>query len=187
MRADAIVAAATRLFAERGFRGTTVAAVAHEVGLTDAGVLHHFPTKRALLSAVLERSTLEGAEGFRELLAAGGVDALEQLANWGAVMTERVQFTRLEITLSAEAIEPGSDLEPFFVARYRVLRRWLIRALEAGVARGELRADLDAEREVTEIIAFLDGIRLQWAFGYVDSLEASVHAHITDTLDRLRV
>lgn len=186
VRADAIVLAASKLFAVRGFRGATIAAVAAEVGLTDAGVLHHFPTKRALLGAVLERSTLENAPGFRRLIDAGGIEALEGLAEWGRVMSEDSGLTMLEITLGAEALEPGSDLRPFFQTRYRVLRRWLIRAIDKGIARGEFRADADAEREATALIAFLDGIRLQWAFGFVDSLEDAVRAHVRARIEHLR-
>src|SRR5262249_49582257 len=52
---DNIVVAATELFGARGLRGTTIAAIAREVGLTDAGVLHHFPTKFAIIEAALER------------------------------------------------------------------------------------------------------------------------------------
>ena len=41
------------MIAERGYRGATLAAVADRVGLTQQGLMHHFPTKEALLVAVL--------------------------------------------------------------------------------------------------------------------------------------
>jgi AcrR family transcriptional regulator len=49
-----IVRAALEVIAERGYRGASLAAVAERVGLTQQGLLHHFPTKDALLVAVLE-------------------------------------------------------------------------------------------------------------------------------------
>ena len=49
-----IVRAALEVIAERGYRGASLAAVAEKVGLTQQGLLHHFPTKEALLVAVLE-------------------------------------------------------------------------------------------------------------------------------------
>ncbi len=49
-----IVRAALDVIAERGYRGASLAAVAERVGLTQQGLLHHFPTKEALLVAVLE-------------------------------------------------------------------------------------------------------------------------------------
>jgi Bacterial regulatory proteins, tetR family len=53
-----IIDAAIELFGSRGFKGTTIAAIAERVGLTDAGVLHHFPTKSVLIEAALERGLL---------------------------------------------------------------------------------------------------------------------------------
>src|SRR5437773_2279987 len=48
-----ILAAATRLFAAHGFDATAVQAVADEVGLTKAAVLHHFESKDDLRAAVI--------------------------------------------------------------------------------------------------------------------------------------
>lgn len=48
------IRAATGLFADRGFYGTSIAAVAAELGLTKQALLHHFPTKDKLYGAVFE-------------------------------------------------------------------------------------------------------------------------------------
>ncbi|WP_334666572.1 helix-turn-helix domain-containing protein, partial [Streptomyces cyaneofuscatus] len=49
-----IMRATLEVIAERGYRGATLGAVAERVGLTQQGLLHYFPTKEALLVAVLE-------------------------------------------------------------------------------------------------------------------------------------
>ena len=48
---------AAALFARRGFAKTSVQDVADAVGLSKAGLLHHFPSKEALHEAVLASST----------------------------------------------------------------------------------------------------------------------------------
>ncbi len=48
------VAAATKLYAERGFYGTSLAAVANELGMTKQTLLHHFGTKEKLYGEVLQ-------------------------------------------------------------------------------------------------------------------------------------
>src|ERR1700733_8951486 len=53
-RREAILAAADRLFAQQGFRGASLAAIASQVGLSEAGVLHHFPSKEHLLLELLQ-------------------------------------------------------------------------------------------------------------------------------------
>src|SRR5580658_9040189 len=50
---EAILAAARQLFGQRGFRGTSLASIAEAAGLSQPGLLHHFPSKTDLLLAVL--------------------------------------------------------------------------------------------------------------------------------------
>src|SRR3954470_1483826 len=53
---DGILDRAAALFARRGFAKTSVQDVADAVGLSKAGLLHHFPNKEALHAAVLEQA-----------------------------------------------------------------------------------------------------------------------------------
>ena len=50
---DQFIAVAKRLFAERGFYGTSIAAIAEELGLTKQALLHHFGSKEKLYGEVL--------------------------------------------------------------------------------------------------------------------------------------
>jgi AcrR family transcriptional regulator len=57
---DGILDRAAALFARRGFAKTSVQDVADAVGLSKAGLLHHFPSKDALYEAVLAQAELLG-------------------------------------------------------------------------------------------------------------------------------
>lgn len=59
---DGILDRAAALFARQGFAKTSVQDIASAVGLSKAGLLHHFPTKDAIRDAVLR---LVGALGGR--------------------------------------------------------------------------------------------------------------------------
>jgi AcrR family transcriptional regulator len=59
---DQILDRAAALFARHGFAHTSVQAVADAVGLSKAGLLHHFPSKDALHAAVLAQSTALGQQ-----------------------------------------------------------------------------------------------------------------------------
>jgi TetR/AcrR family transcriptional regulator len=61
-RRKAIVDAAVRLFAERGFRGTTTRDIAASVGVTEPVLYQHFRTKSELYRAILEAKAREGSE-----------------------------------------------------------------------------------------------------------------------------
>lgn len=52
-RQASLIQAATRLFAQKGFNGTTTKEIAKAAGISEALVFKHFPTKRALYAAIL--------------------------------------------------------------------------------------------------------------------------------------
>ena len=59
---EGILDRAAALFARRGFAKTSIQEVADAVGLSKAGLLHHFPSKDALHAAVLAQSTALGQQ-----------------------------------------------------------------------------------------------------------------------------
>lgn len=63
-RRQAIIAAAVKLFSERGFRGVTTREIASEVGVTEPVLYHHFPSKQDLYSAIIERKIEQGKDLF---------------------------------------------------------------------------------------------------------------------------
>ncbi|MEV6342561.1 helix-turn-helix domain-containing protein [Actinoplanes sp. NPDC051851] len=62
---DEILDAAATLFARHGFKETSVQRIADAVGYSKTGLLHRFPTKEALQSAVIDRCVT----GLREVAA----------------------------------------------------------------------------------------------------------------------
>src|SRR4051794_33969527 len=66
-RRAAIVRCAIRLFAEKGFRGTTTRELAVACGVTEPVLYQHFATKRALYRAIIETQASGAAERASEL------------------------------------------------------------------------------------------------------------------------
>jgi AcrR family transcriptional regulator len=184
-RRSEILDAAAELFAASGYRGTTVAAVARKVGITDAGVLHHFKSKEALLLGVLHeygRSVQEQIDraGLR------GIDLLRAVRNWGVEMEARPEISSLLIALTTEYLTGDSPVRRAIQASYRQGLDRYIAAFATAAASGDLRADLDPVHEASALIAHLDGIRLQWFLsdgGF--SMADSVRRYVDDTLARL--
>jgi len=56
---DKILESAIRLFAEKGFSGTTTREIAEKAGVNEALIFRHFSTKRDLYSAIIERKISE--------------------------------------------------------------------------------------------------------------------------------
>jgi AcrR family transcriptional regulator len=66
-RRKAIIEAAVRLFAERGFEGVTTRELAAAVGVTEPVLYQHFPSKRDLYYAIIEWK-MEQSEDLRQRL-----------------------------------------------------------------------------------------------------------------------
>jgi len=64
-----ILAAAESIFAERGFRGATVAAVAEAAELPKANVLYYFKSKQGLYKGVMDRLLTMWMENMDEMTA----------------------------------------------------------------------------------------------------------------------
>ena len=61
-REERLLAAATRLFSQLGYRGTTTRAIAQEAGINEALLFRHFPTKEALYETLLHRTIEEWSQ-----------------------------------------------------------------------------------------------------------------------------
>ena len=86
---EGILDRAAGLFARRGFTKTSVQDVADAVGLSKAGLLHHFPTKDALYAAVVAQA---------DTLAARVLDQLGDLPP-GAERDRRAVETMVDVAL----------------------------------------------------------------------------------------
>ena len=89
---------AEQLFAERGFYGVSIAAIASEVGLTKQGLLHYFNSKEKLYGTIVQRISDDFQDHQREALQASE-DPAERLEKFYAALAEptetNVQRTRL--------------------------------------------------------------------------------------------
>ncbi len=62
-----ILVEATRLFARQGYHKTTMTDLAAAIGMTQGAIFHHFPSKEAILHAVVDRLA-RGLEAYRACL-----------------------------------------------------------------------------------------------------------------------
>jgi AcrR family transcriptional regulator len=179
----AILSAAADVFAENGYRGTSLTEIANRVGMTQPGLLHHFATKDQLLLAVVQAHE-EGSE-HRAMLDDLAPDnfrlasSLEKLAasNAGA-RREQLLLT----TLSAEAIPRDHPLHEHFVQRYKTYRKGLAAIVAGAQANATVRADINPQELAREIIATLDGLHLQWL---LDPREINLRKAIRTYAERL--
>ncbi|TQS46226.1 TetR/AcrR family transcriptional regulator [Cryptosporangium phraense] len=150
------------VFAESGYRGGSLKEIADRVGLSQAGLLHHFSSKEHLLAEVIAlRDASDQARRFAESTPSGR-DALAGLAEQVRHNTTVPGLVQLYVTLSGEAVAEGHPAHTSFVERYRALRRYLGVAVAEGQRAGDVDPALDPAVIATALIALMDGLQIQW-------------------------
>ncbi|MBE2999432.1 TetR/AcrR family transcriptional regulator [Nocardiopsis sp. HNM0947] len=148
--------AALEEFAEHGFRNSSLAAVAQRVGLSQQGLLHHFPNKEALLVAVLARRDAVDTADF------GGLRDIDRLTGLAERNTERPGVVRLHALLTAEAVTDDHPAGPFFRARYEELRTRVAEAVRESEHEEAPAPQPTPEETAALLVAAMDGLQLQW-------------------------
>ncbi len=150
----AILAAAESLFAEHGFDGVSVNAVAQKAGVSKANVFHHFGSKDDLYVAVLNRVR----SGFiNHLLHLGGSadDTRRRLGQMAeAHLDNLLDNDALARLLLRESLEksPGRSRElaqPLFEETFS----HMVALVRAAQAKGDLRPGLNPAAAVMLLVA----------------------------------
>jgi AcrR family transcriptional regulator len=161
-RRDALLTAAARLFAERGYPGVTLEELGAAVGVSGPAVYRHFSGKSAVLSALL----LETSDG----LLAGGAATVEAAAADEAALRALIDFHVDFAIANADVIRvqdrdltslPDEDAHRVRRLQREYVELWVgvLERLQAEVPTAELR------------------IRAHAAFGLVNSTPHSARSH----------
>ncbi|OIH94294.1 TetR/AcrR family transcriptional regulator [Curtobacterium sp. MCBA15_001] len=173
-----ILDVALGLFAERGFTNVSIADVAGEVGITPAGLLHHFGTKNALLIAVLQEREARNEQADARLRDEG-MDWLETFVERLEHNEEQPALVQLFALLSAESIAQQHPAHDWFVDRYRALAEKSAREMTGLLDPAKLPEGITATTVSQWLVGLADGLRLQQLLnpGSVDRHE-SVRAFV---------
>jgi AcrR family transcriptional regulator len=163
-RKEQVIHEAMRFFAQYGYHGARLADIAKAAGVTEPGLLHHFPSKDQLLMEVLaERDRLDH-ERFSPAtygVAGNPLDSFLELAQHNETVPGLVQLFTVLVAESIDEQHPGHD---FFQQRYQHLREQTVSFLREAQRRGEIRKDIPAEDLVILLFAMMDGLQIQWLY-----------------------
>lgn len=161
VRRKRILSTAVDVFGEQGYRGTSVREIARRVGISDAGLLHHFGTKTGLLAATIaERDELDRVR--RADAEASGATLIDTMREQVARNAASPGLVALHVVVSAEATDPQHPAHESFRDRYRSIRHQDDDEFGRLQESGELRRDLDPQRLGQLVTAMMDGLQLQW-------------------------
>ncbi len=155
-----LVALALYAFGARGYRGTSLASIAHQAGISEPGLLHHFRSKSHLLERVLLEHEAANLERIKVVMAERSLaDAAFELTQ---LYEAEPAWIRLWITLAAESIKPDHPAHDWFVNRFRRIRAWLGQAIADDQQRGSIIDGVDPDHLARIALAVFDGLELQF-------------------------
>jgi AcrR family transcriptional regulator len=155
-----ILRVAREHFARNGFHAASLRAIAADVGVSHAAVLHHFPTKEELLAEILaQREEAERAY----LVGLAPSTPPDRILVEGMIRGQSTpELVRLWAILSAEATNPSHPAARSITARYARVRAELADGLALLQAAGRVRPGVDPSHIAATVLAVWDGLQLQW-------------------------
>ena len=160
-RADEIIDAAARVFAERGYHGTTTQAIADVLGMRQASLYYYFPSKEAALEEVCARGTdgfVDGAERVMQLDA----PPLEKLAMLIAAHLAPIDtmpdYVGCSSTSGATCPTPAAS---GVGRKSRRIERIFEQVIQAGIDDGSIRPGTDARLAMLAVLGMCNAV-INW-------------------------
>ena len=143
-RREQLLAIAAQLFAEKGFRNTTVRDIADAAGILSGSLYHHFDSKESMVDEILS-TFQEELFGQYDAILASGDDARAKLEQAVRVSFEAIDKHPHEVAIFQNDADHLGSFERFgyLADRNTQSRQVWVTLIEEGKRTGVLRADLD--------------------------------------------
>lgn len=144
LRREQLLDAAVEAFAEHGFRGASTAGIAARLGVSEPTLFRHFPSKRALYLAAIDRSADQMIARWRAI-AAGCATPLEALLEVGRWYFAELQRDSRHLVLRFRSYGEATDpaVGERVRARFREVFAFVEELHERARGEGYIAADTD--------------------------------------------
>jgi AcrR family transcriptional regulator len=171
-RRAALLGAAVRVFARKGFHGARVGDVASEAGVAHGLVYHYFSSKDELLETIFRETWAALLAAMREVEESDDA-AREQLRKVGAIVLRTWTRDPDLVRVLVNEVTRGPQLQQE-IAEIRQAFQAIERIVAAGQRRGELREELDPRLAAVVFYGALEEILTGWLLGELPGGEADV-------------
>lgn len=178
---EQILRCARSLIVAGGYNGFSYADIAKVVGIRNAGIHYHFPSKSVLVSALVAAYRKEAEAGLAELErhVSDPADQLRAYISYWETCISDATSSFCVCALLATEIPVLPDVVALEVrAHFRGLSAWLTSVLERGARQGSIRLSGPAKAEAEGVMATVHGALLS-ARAYGD---AKIFSLITRSL-----
>jgi AcrR family transcriptional regulator len=160
-RESEIIDAAARVFAERGYHGTSTQAIADVLGMRQASLYYYFSSKEAALEVVCLRGTDGFVEGAEAVVGGAGTP-LEKLARLIAAHLAPIETRHdyVKVFINERRYLPDASRRRLGRKTRRV-ERCFEQVIAAGIADGSIRPDTDARLAVLAVLGMCNAV-INW-------------------------
>lgn len=145
-RRKQILICAVRVFARSNYKRARVSDIASEVGVTEAAIYKHFPSKKAIFEAILDHIHAQ-IIGNWDRLRAKSDNARDFLENMGMLYFRKMSEHPDELKVQFQAVSEADDKDIAAKLRkhHRDYRKFVLEVVAEGVEQGAIRPDVDRE------------------------------------------
>lgn len=174
---SSIISAAARLFAEKGYKETTISDIAKLIGLSEASLYQYFPSKEALLLTIPDVWVRNAIQDINEHLFGikGAFNKLRKFLWWYIRYIERepdiakVVFLFLKTNRNFMNTDVYENVREFYSI--------LLQIFEEGISSGEMRQELNPYLARSVFLGTIEHIVIRWllkdmSYSLLDNLEA---------------
>lgn len=162
MRRKEILRAATAIFGARGYKSGSLNEIAAQVGMTHAGILHHFGSKNQLLLEVLDYRDEEDVEDLEGQHPPEGLALFRHLVATAHFNTTRPGIVQTYAVLSGDSVTEDHPAQSYFRDRFTELREIIARSLAQICDPDAMPNQTDLDTAASAIIGAMDGLQVQW-------------------------
>ncbi|MFE0421410.1 TetR/AcrR family transcriptional regulator [Streptomyces sp. NPDC058953] len=153
-----ILEAAAACFAEKGFHATRTADISARAGMSPGNLFHYFPSKHAIVLALIEREGADTAAFLADLSAADDpLAALFTLIDTVVDLAADPAYASLTLSTASEA-QRDEAVAARLSRNDRELRTAIAGLVARSAAAGRIDQDLDPEAAATWVAAQFDGL-----------------------------
>lgn len=156
-----IIDTASKLMMQRGFNGFSYRDISTPLGVKNAAIHYHFPSKKDLVLALIEDSHSVLRTRTAEFMAYGG-PARPQLEGLFRYTLDQVERGRPVCIVGALSVDYDEFPDEVKNANDRFMKdslNWLTRVLEVGRGQGEFEFKGEARAKAMSILAVIQGGR----------------------------
>jgi AcrR family transcriptional regulator len=156
-----VIDAAARVFAERGYHGTSTQAIADVLGMRQGSLYYYFSSKEAALEMVCLRGTDGFVEGAEAAVNGAGTP-LEKLARLIAAHLAPIETRHdyVKVFINERRYLPDASRRRLGRKTRRV-ERCFEQVIAAGIADGSIRRDTDVRLAVLAVLGMCNAV-INW-------------------------